>query len=63
MRPPKPDFLVQWEKWLAMGPPRCCHTCDHFGGQGECFEFKLIPPPEFVAMQDCCPVYSRECPF
>lgn len=63
MRPPKPDFLIQWEEWFKIGPPRTCWTCDHYGGNGECFAFNLIPPPEFVAMQDCCPVYEREVPF
>ena len=63
MRPPKPDFLIEWEKWIAAGPPRTCWTCDNFGGNGECLEFKLTPPAEFVAQQDVCPVYIRECPF
>lgn len=63
MRLPKPAFLLEYEKLMADGPPKCCHTCDHYGGNGECLEFRLIPPPEFVNLRDSCPVYSRICPF
>lgn len=29
-RPPEPEFLVQWREWMRAGPPKCCHTCEHY---------------------------------
>jgi hypothetical protein len=62
-RPPKPDFLIQYEEWRQAGPPQCCHTCDHFGGRGECFIFGTYPPAEFVNSQGQCDSWSQEVPF
>lgn len=63
MRHPKPDFLVKWEEWMKAGPPKTCWTCDHYGGNGQCFTFNMNPPPDFVAQQDVCPCWEREIPF
>lgn len=62
-RPPKPDFLVQYEEWVKNGPPQCCHTCDHFAGDGKCFAFNMYPPVDFVNSQGQCAAWSREVPF
>lgn len=63
MRPPKPDFLTRYEEWLRLGPPQCCHTCDHYAGDGRCYHFNHYPPVEFVNSQGQCPSWSREIPF
>ena len=60
---PKPDFLVQWEEWVALGPPKCCHTCDGYQPHGWCVNFHTRPPTEFVMTQDQCPKWERICPF
>ena len=62
-RPPKPDFLIQYEEWRQAGPPQCCHTCDHYGGNGQCFIFKIQPPAEFIDSQGQCESWSQEVPF
>jgi hypothetical protein len=62
-RLPKPDFLVQWEEWIAAGPPRSCHSCDAYDMNGNCMTFKMRPPDEFVLTQDNCPCWERICPF
>lgn len=62
-RPPKPDFLVQYEEWIKSGPPQCCHTCDHFAGDGKCFAFSMYPPVSFVNTQGQCAAWSMEVPF
>ena len=63
VRPEKPSFLLEWEAWIKAGPPKCCHTCDHFGGAGQCFEFDMVPPIDFVNSQGKCDQWSREIPF
>lgn len=63
MRPDKPDFLKQYEEWMRAGPPKCCHTCDNFGGLGECLHFGSQPPAEFIESQDQCDQWIREIPF
>ena len=62
-RPPKPDFLVQYEQWVSAGPPQCCHTCDHYSGEGRCFTFNMVPPAEFVNSFGQCEKYERMIPF
>jgi hypothetical protein len=62
-RLPKPDFLMQYEEWINAGPPQCCHTCDHFSGNGKCFKFGMYPPVEFVNSQGQCAAWSSEVPF
>lgn len=62
-RPPKPEFLVQYEAWRDAGPPPCCHNCDHYSGEGRCFIFKIEPPIEFVNSYGKCDQWSQEIPF
>lgn len=63
MRPPEPDFVTSYKTWKAAGPPKCCHTCDHFGGRGECMVFDMTPPAEFAATVDQCDKWEEELPF
>ena len=62
-RPPKPEFLVEYEQWTKAGPPQCCHTCDHYSGEGRCLEFNMVPPAEFVNSFGRCDKWSQELPF
>ena len=62
-RAPKPDFLIQYEAWQKAGPPKCCHTCDHYNVSGKCMSFETYPPLEFVNSFDQCPSWSQEIPF
>lgn len=62
-RLPKPDFLVQYEQWVSAGPPECCHTCDHYSGEGRCFVFNMMVPAEFVNSFGQCEKYEQEIPF
>lgn len=62
-RPPKPEFLVEYETWHAKGAPKCCHTCDHFSGEGFCYSFSMSPPDEFIMSQDVCPSWEQALPF
>ena len=62
-RPQEPEFLIQWREWDKAGPPKCCHTCEHYGVDGLCIEFFMTPPEEFAASIDACDKWERECPF
>ena len=63
MRHAEPDFVTDFKRWLAAGPPRCCHTCEHYGNDGQCVEFFMKPPAKFAAEVDACPKWEAECPF
>ena len=62
-RPPEPGFLIQWREWMRAGPPKCCHTCEHYGADGLCVEFFMTPPPEFAGQVDACDKWEAECPI
>jgi hypothetical protein len=62
-RPSEPEFLIQWREWDKAGPPKCCHTCEHYGVDGLCVEFFMTPPEEFAASMDACDKWEREIPF
>jgi hypothetical protein len=62
-RPSEPEFLIQWREWDKAGPPKCCHTCEHYGVDGLCVEFFMTPPEDFAATMDGCDKWERECPF
>lgn len=62
-RPDKPDYVVEYETIRKLGPPRCCHTCDHYSHDGRCLEFKLFVPHEFASLRDNCPVWELFLPF
>ena len=59
----EPDFVTDYKRWLAAGPPRCCHTCEHYGVDGLCVEFFMKPPPEFAEAVGECPQWMQEVPF
>ena len=62
-RPAEPEYLVQWRKWLAEGPPKCCHTCEHYSKEGHCYQYKMTPPPEFADSVGECKDWIPEIPF
>ena len=62
-RPPEPDFVRAWRDWIKNGPPRCCHTCEHYSINGECVVFSTAPPPEFAEAPDECEKWEQELPF
>jgi hypothetical protein len=62
-RPSEPEFLIQWREWDKAGPPKCCHTCEHYGVDGLCVEFFMTPPEEFAATVDGCDKWELELPF
>ncbi len=59
----EPDFVTDYKRWLAAGPPRCCHTCEHYGNDGLCTEFFMTPPAEFADTVGECPSWIQEVPF
>jgi hypothetical protein len=62
-RPPEPEWLIQWREWMRAGPPKCCHTCDHYDKSGHCLAFDLRPPEEFAGTVDACDRWLMEVPF
>lgn len=62
-RPPEPEFLIQWREWMRAGPPKLCHTCEHYGIDGLCTEFFMTPPEDFASSIDACDKWEREIPF
>jgi hypothetical protein len=63
MKPPEPDFVTAWRKWVKQGPPRCCFTCEHFKDDGRCAQFDTVPPKEFAEALDECEKWEPELPF
>lgn len=62
-RPQEPEFLIQWREWMRAGPPKCCHTCDHFNQSGHCLAFDMTPPEDFSSTVDACEQWIMEIPF
>jgi hypothetical protein len=56
-------MVTTYKQWLKAGPPRCCHTCEHYGNDGQCVEFFMQPPAEFAEAVGECPKWEREVPF
>jgi hypothetical protein len=48
---------------MRAGPPKCCHTCEHYGIDGLCVEFFMRPPDDFAATVDACDKWEWEIPF
>lgn len=61
MRPPEPDFLIEWRQ--TRNTPHCCHTCAHYNYEGWCRKFKSTPPAEFANTRDACESWEDEIPF
>jgi len=47
---------------VAYNPPKCCHTCDHFGPDGKCYRFHRKPPPGFADEVERCDEWVIELP-
>lgn len=54
-----PFFLIEWRR-MCDNPPKCCHTCEHYGFDGHCAKFNTRPPREFVATQGVCDAWQYE---
>lgn len=62
-RPPEPQFLLDYRHWLQSGPPKCCHTCDHYSKVGHCMAFDMQPPEDFAASVGACEEWVEMIPF
>ncbi len=63
MRHAEPEVVTMYKEWIKAGPPRCCHTCEHYGTDGLCIEFWMEPPPEFAASVGECDKWQQEVSF
>lgn len=63
MKPTEPEFLKLYKQCIKEGPPKCCHTCDYFDGDGICTEYKMQPPDEFINEIDKCQKWTETIPF
>jgi hypothetical protein len=63
MRPPEPEVVKIYKEWIKAGPPKCCHTCEHYAIDGLCIEFWMKPPAEFAAAVGECDKWQPEVPF
>ena len=63
MRHAEPDLVTDYKRWISAGPPRCCHTCEHYGVDGLCREFFMHPPEDFAATVGECDRWDGEIPF
>lgn len=62
-RPKEPEYLVQWREWMRAGPPKCCHTCEHYSQNGECWQYKMTPPQAFADSVGECKDWIPSIPF
>jgi hypothetical protein len=60
---PEPDFVTKWRAWVDAGPPKCCHTCEHYMQDGRCYIYDAPPPPEFIQTTDNCDKWIHQIPF
>ena len=63
MRHKEPEVVTLYKEWVKAGPPRCCHTCEHYGTDGLCIEYWMNPPEEFAASVNACDKWQQEVPF
>lgn len=59
----EPEFVLKYREWLKNGPPKCCHTCDHYSAEGKCLAYDMEPPKEFTDQTDVCTTWIMEIPF
>jgi len=62
-RPEAPKEVELYWLWQKEGPPKCCHTCDHYLGNGTCDKHKMRPPDEFTQTIGACGDYECLIPF
>ena len=63
MRHSEPEVVLQWRRRFDEGPPKCCHTCDHYSREGECSKYDMQPPADFAASVGACPEWVEAVPF
>ncbi|MFN6301949.1 MAG: hypothetical protein ACK42H_07140 [Planctomycetota bacterium] len=63
MRHKEPEVVTLYKEWVKAGPPRCCHTCEHYGTDGLCIEYWMNPPEDFAASVNACDKWQQEVPF
>lgn len=63
MRHAEPDLVTDYKRWIVASPPRCCHTCEHYGVDGLCVKFSMQPPEEFASAVGECNKWEMEIPF
>lgn len=64
MQAKPPKVVENWWKAMKTPMPRCCHTCDHYTGDGKCRVFEMMtPPPEFTQELDQCDKWLDLIPF
>lgn len=63
MRHKEPEAITMYREQVKAGPPRCCHTCEHYGTDGLCIEFWMQPPEDFAATIGECTKWQQEVTF
>jgi hypothetical protein len=63
LRHQTPDKVKKYTRIMEQGPPRCCHTCEHYRDDGLCDVYRMTPPEDFAATDDACGDYLQEVPF
>lgn len=59
-----PPAVLRYRELIDQGPPRLCHTCDHFDKEdGHCAHFNATPPADFTATENACDQWVIEIPF
>lgn len=59
VRHQEPDIVKAWKA----GPPKCCHTCEHYAVDGLCWFHHQEPPEEFAATVGACDDWVQQVPF
>lgn len=62
-RTPVPPIVQAYWDACKFGPPKCCHTCDEYAGDGKCLKHGVRPPDDFTVTIDVCPDWIAEVPF
>jgi hypothetical protein len=63
MRHPEPEIVTIYRKTIKALPPKVCTTCDHYSGDGICYEFSEAPPEDFAQQDGACKLWEEEVPF
>ena len=63
MKAKEPEVLRKYREIVAKGPPRVCHTCDHYLDDGSCRHYNATPPADFAATPNACPDWLMAPPF
>lgn len=57
-----PPIMNDWLK-IVNNPPKCCHSCGHYGEDGICQKYNMEPPQDFAATPDACQDHIPMVPF